>query len=420
MKEISKGQKLVIKNEVNSDSFFVAFNWDDSNAKGYDIDLSIMLLSNTGKLENEEDFIFYNNPQTANGSVKIPNTPLTNYKKSSEITLSKLGNNISRIMFVITIDNGDTLNQRFGNVKNLTASLLDNSKNVAVEYKLDGLSQETAVITVEIYKHNNEWKYQSTGSGFNAGLDALLAQYGSDAIQAQESTTQAQQPVAQYIPTTPAITPTRSISTPSNYSSGTFQVVLALDISFSMSIMLRNGMVQTFVEKILDFSKKNHCTEIDVFPFHDEAFNHNVKISSSNINNFISREIVSKYFLGECYYEPVMKKIAEKHPNAGKATPPLLVVFLTDGDCFDKPNAEKIIKELSSKGIFWQFVAVGDKKSDFSFLNMLDDMSGRTVDNADFFYVENLAKLNHDDLEKKMLNEFPSWLQQTKSKGICN
>lgn len=417
MKEISKGQKLVIKNEVNSDSFFVAFNWDDSNAHGYDIDLSIMMLSNTGKLEKEEDFIFYNNPQTPNGSVKISTSPLIGYKKSSEITLSKLGNDISRAMFVITIDNGDKLNQRFGNVKSLKAVLLDGNKNVAVEYKIEGLSQETAIITVEIYKHNNEWKYQSTGSGFNAGLDALLAQYGSDAIQVQETTPT---PTVQPSSTPVTITSPNIVSSSRNYPSSAFQVVLALDISFSMSIMLRNGIVQTFVEKILEFSKKNHCDEIDVFPFHDEAFNHNVKISSATIKNFVSKEIVSKYFLGECYYEPIMKKIATKYPNAGKSTPPLLVVFLTDGDCFDKANAEYMIKELSSKGVFWQFVAFGDKKGSFSFLNKLDDMSGRTVDNADFFYVENLGKLNYTQLEGNMLNEFPSWLQQTKSKGICN
>ncbi|MEK7433805.1 MAG: VWA domain-containing protein [Cyanobacteriota bacterium] len=418
MKEIAKGQKILISNEITSNKLFVCFNWDDSNARGYDIDLSIIMLSTTGKLENEDNFIFYNNPSTPNQSVKIHSSSFDGYKKASEVNLDKIANDITRIMFLITIDNGDTNNQRFENVKNLKASLCNENKTSVIEYKIEGLTKETAIIAVEIYKHNNEWKYQSTGSGFNAGLDAILAQYGSDAIQVQE-------------PTSTSVTTSNSTtsSMPVAYNSNTqvtsssttgFKVVFALDISFSMTMMLRNGTIQTFTEKLLDFSKRNNCTEIDFFPFHDEAFHHPNKISQSNINKFISKEVVSKYFLGECYYEPIMKMIASKYSTAGKGSQPVLVVFLTDGDCGDKNKAEMMIRELSSKGIFWQFVAVGEKKSEFTFLTNLDNMSGRTVDNADFTHVEDLKKLDHDTFERNMMNEFPSWLREAKSKGICN
>lgn len=415
MKEIGKGQKIQLNKEINSDNFFLCFSWEAPS--GYDIDLSIMLLSERGKLEKEDDFIFYNNPNTPNNSIKLHNSPFGIYKKVSEVTLNKISSNIARFMFLITIDNGDTNNQRFENVKNIKAHLLDQNKNVVLEYKIEGLTKETAIIAVEVYNHNGDWKYQATGNGFNAGLDKILAQYGSDAIQVQEPANSA--------PTPTNLPSTQTYSTPSNtatsaYSGNNFKIVLALDISFSMTMMLRDGTVQTFIEKLLDFSKRNNCLEIDLFPFHDEGFNHPNKINSTNINKFVSKEIVSKYFLGECHYEPVMQKIANKYSGAGKTSEPVLVVFLTDGDCNDKPKAEAKIKELSSKGIFWQFMAVGDKKSSFTFLANLDNMSGRVIDNADFSYIDSLKKLDHSEFQNHMMNEFPDWLKQAKNKGICN
>ena len=40
---------------------------------------------------------------------------------------------------------------------------------------------ETAMVVGEIYRHNNEWKFNAIGSGFSGGLAALCAQYGIDA-----------------------------------------------------------------------------------------------------------------------------------------------------------------------------------------------------------------------------------------------
>lgn len=74
------------------------------------------------------------------------------------------------------------------------------------------------------------------------------------------------------------------------------------------------------------------------------------------------------------------------------------------------------IKEASNKPLFWQFVGIGN--SSFGFLEKLDDMDGRTVDNADFLKISNLTKLNDEDLYKALLGEFPDWLKAAKSKNI--
>lgn len=87
---------------------------------------------------------------------------------------------------------------------------------------------------------------------------------------------------------------------------------------------------------------------------------------------------------------------------------------MTDGDCFDIDESEETIKNASKYPVFWQFVGLGN--ASFDFLQSLDDIRGRYVDNADFFSVDNVDKITYFNL----LNEFPSWLTNKKVKDMIN
>lgn len=184
MKSLLKGEKLSLEKEIFSSSCVVGINWDQSSCPNYEIDTSIMLLSERGKLEEEENFVFYNNLNSKDGGVKLHPSPTGNYKKTAVIATNKLAPDVSRIMFILTIDNGDALNQRFGDVRNITVDIVDETNQKPVlQYKTDNFNKETAIILLEIYKRNNEWKIQAVGNGFNSGLDAILKQYGSEKVQ---------------------------------------------------------------------------------------------------------------------------------------------------------------------------------------------------------------------------------------------
>lgn len=183
MKTLLKGQKLPLESELNSKIFNIGINWDKQTITDYDIDASLLLLSERGKIENEEDFIFYNSPDSPDGNIKLDCYGNSNYLKLISFNLERVTNSVSKILLVLTIDNGYKLNQSFGKVNNLTIDILDADKrNIYLRYPIEGLSLETAIITMEIYKHNNIWKVNAVGSGFNAGLDKILIQYGSEKI----------------------------------------------------------------------------------------------------------------------------------------------------------------------------------------------------------------------------------------------
>jgi len=72
--------------------------------------------------------------------------------------------------------------------------------------------------------------------------------------------------------------------------------------------------------------------------------------------------------------------------------------------------------EASKYPIFWQFVGIG--KSSFDFLEKLDNLKGRVVDNANFFAVNDINAITDQELYQRMLTEFPLWLKAAKEKGI--
>ena len=77
---------------------------------------------------------------------------------------------------------------------------------------------------------------------------------------------------------------------------------------------------------------------------------------------------------------------------------------------------EDVTKEISDKPIFWKFIGIGNER--FTFLEELDDMSGRVIDNADFVKIENISNISDDELYKLLMQEFSEWWTEAEKKGI--
>jgi hypothetical protein len=74
------------------------------------------------------------------------------------------------------------------------------------------------------------------------------------------------------------------------------------------------------------------------------------------------------------------------------------------------------MREASKQGIFWQFVGIGKEK--FNFLQKLDDLTERFIDNADFFKLNDFNSISDEELYDRILTEFPTWLKEAREKGI--
>ena len=210
------------------------------------------------------------------------------------------------------------------------------------------------------------------------------------------------------------------------------QVVLALDFSGSMSSMYSSGKVQQLVERLLPIGMAfDDNQEIDFYLFHDSFEKLPENIKPNNIAGYIQKKVLGKYDMGGTSYAPIIKEIVDEFSSSrtkssflgiggGKEYTtmdmPVYVIFITDVDNFDKKEAEEAIKEASKTGIFFQFVGIGGTK--FPFLEKLDTMSGRNIDNANFFAVEDVTKMSDDDLYKLLLTEFPTYVHEARSKKL--
>lgn len=205
------------------------------------------------------------------------------------------------------------------------------------------------------------------------------------------------------------------------------RVVLCIDRSGSMDSLYAAGQVQLAAERCAAIAAEfDDDGTIDVFAFHHRGFACG-GMKAASPDGFVQREIVNKISAGGTSYAPVMRMILDtvKKPASGgflsgmfgkpnTPTVPTYVIFITDGDNDDHYEAERLIREASDLPVFWQFVGIGN--ASFTFLRMLDDMSGRTVDNADFFVFDG----NPPDsvLYAKLLNEFPGWLKAAKAAKV--
>jgi stress response protein SCP2 len=320
MREVSKGEKISL-NKISSSNFFV-IDINYNSPSDYEVDSTVLMLSERNKLEEEDNFIFYNNPISECKSVEIIDSEIV--KKRINVFLDRIPNNISRLMFVSTIDNGDELNKRFINIKDLSIRLSDNNSQL-LNYSINGLDKETAVILIEIYKHNNEWKFQATGNGFNSGLDAILREYGSEKVQVQNNEEVKSKEVKHNVVTTEAKKETEEIKKGvvlSKTPVGTIDfvkkhherfdlakkevetiglnnqkanVVLVMDISASMSSLFSKGFVQDTFDRVLPLAMQfDDDGVIDVWLFSEKFIHSQVPYTLNNRENYVANEITKK------------------------------------------------------------------------------------------------------------------------------
>lgn len=155
---------------------------------------------------------------------------------------------------------------------------------------------------------------------------------------------------------------------------------------------------------------------MDVWIFED-GFRRMPAMNKDNYYGYVQREILDKNCkFGGTSYAPVLNDIAKYYLEEHPEPTPVYVIFITDGDNFDKSETTKVVKELSNYPIFLQFVGVGG--AGFEYLEQLDDMGGRYIDNADFFEAtfDDFSKENN--LYQKLLQEYPDWLANEKVKDM--
>lgn len=164
----------------------VGLGWDArvTDGSAFDLDASVYVLGESGKVRSNADFIFFNNLSGAGGAVVHQGDNLTGQGDGDDevvvVTLDKLGADVAKISFAVTIYEADQRRQSFGMVQNAFIRVVngDGGKEIARYDLSEDASTETAMIFGELYRHGGEWKFKAIGQGFAGGLSPLARSFG--------------------------------------------------------------------------------------------------------------------------------------------------------------------------------------------------------------------------------------------------
>ncbi|PFN97824.1 tellurium resistance protein TerD [Bacillus sp. AFS076308] len=183
---LSKGQKVdLTKSHPGLQNVVVGLGWNISQlGSNFDLDASAFLLGPLGKVNSDQDFVFYNNPSGGNGSILYSgDNRIGSGVRDDEqirIDLKKVPDHIHRIAFTITIHDAQVKQQNFGQISDSYVRIFNELTNEELlRFNLGrDFTVETAIVAAELYRHNGEWKFNAIASGFQGGLGALCQNFG--------------------------------------------------------------------------------------------------------------------------------------------------------------------------------------------------------------------------------------------------
>ena len=214
------------------------------------------------------------------------------------------------------------------------------------------------------------------------------------------------------------------------------KVALALDFSGSMRNDYRNGSMQRLAEKVLALATQlDDDGAIDLFIFDTKA----AYMGEVTISNF--RGVIDAYTknrsMGRTNYADLFRVLLDHYkltpketgggfmgfgkkkdayaPLSSPVNEPVLVIFLTDGSPDSKKEAVDELTKASYAPVFWQFLSIGSDS--IAFLQKLDDLDGRYIDNADYKPVGDVDNLPDEKLYDLLLDEYPAWVVEERRLG---
>ena len=185
---LSKGGNINLSKTaptMNKVDLGLGWNPRATDGKAFDLDAVAFLTGEDGKVRLDGEFIFFNQKVSPCGSVTHNGDNRTGDGDGDDETisvdLSKVPQEVAKIVFAVTIHEGQQNGQNCGLVDRAYIRVINQDANAEelarFDLSEDG-STEVAMIFGELYRHSGEWKFKAVGQGFSGGLGALAASYG--------------------------------------------------------------------------------------------------------------------------------------------------------------------------------------------------------------------------------------------------
>ena len=396
-----------------------------SQPAGANADISAFVLYAGGKVRGDDDMCFFNQTSVAGGAVTT--TRGSDTDTSFALLLDQLPADVEKIAITATLDA-----RSFDGVGDLEITC-ENGPSMTVPTL--GRS-EKALILAEVYRRGDDWKIRNVSQGFNGGLAALATHFGVDVANdgqeaepvPQKRTVDLAKRILKLEKEAPALVSlVKSVGVNLEKRGSPVpaaKVCLCLDISGSMTRLFSSGKIDKLVERALALGLTfDDDGEIDVFLFGKDTHEYGT-VNGTNYQGFSARALKEHPLEGGTRYGKAMGAIRQFYAPDFKDGLPVFVFFVTDGSTDYKLVTLKHLKESADEPIFWKYMGLIQEgffsSNRTSFLQDLDDLPGRTVDNADFFNVADPSSPAPDEFYDEVIDEFPEWMAAARDAGILS
>ena len=180
------GNVNLSKTDPNLKQVLLGLGWDARSTDGvdFDLDASIFMVTENGRVRSDSDFIFYGQLRSPCGSIEHTGDNRTGAGEGDDeglkIKLDQIPSIITRLVVAVTIPDAQVRKQNFGMVTNAFIRVVNEAdgKELARYDLSEDASTETAMIFGELYRHSGEFKFKAIGQGFAGGLGPLAKSFG--------------------------------------------------------------------------------------------------------------------------------------------------------------------------------------------------------------------------------------------------
>ena len=156
---------------------------EENHGSPVDLDASAFLLTREDRVRMDTDFIFYNNLETEEGTIKHLGDATTGDgggdDEKIEINLDSLPYDVEKIAFSVTIHNAEERLQNFGIVNSafIRIANLDTGVELARFDLAEDASEDTGFVFGELSREGTGWKFKAIGQGSSGGLYEISCGY---------------------------------------------------------------------------------------------------------------------------------------------------------------------------------------------------------------------------------------------------
>ncbi|HVD98114.1 MAG TPA: TerD family protein [Cytophagaceae bacterium] len=180
---LKKGESYNLSKEFPGiKKLMIGLGWE-LTTKQLDLDASVFMLDNNGKLINNNYLVYFNNLKSPDGALHHTGDNKTGKGMDDDeailVNLESVHKEVTDLVVVVTINEADENGHTFGLLKEAYVRIYDEvSKKEIVKYDLDAENASNSDIEfARLRRVGDEWSFTAIGKGSGKGLEGYLERF---------------------------------------------------------------------------------------------------------------------------------------------------------------------------------------------------------------------------------------------------